>query len=703
MKNNWFLKMSFLACGCMVGSSLFAQGLLVEKKDGSQIKIPYELLECVTVYDADGTISDAVRAAIVGDYYGELKTTVAGTEMSEPVCVARILAQDNGKFSIAIPEKTDGKAARGMELPSMVIKDIEMVKESETVCSFNIDDLTVDVGGTAYVFKGLSGVVNLATETFDFTFSVKPGKMPMFVNGLFSGKKGASTPQVDAPTNLAQCVEADVAALRKLSEVNPQLGLFVGENPSDWKNVVLSWEKNAEGLYAIRSIEIKENADLKDLVLKFDAKGDALVFSNLKEIRVASAGVKEFVVVDQPVLETVSLNGLATAPVAAVKIQGGMALKNIAVENLPATSEIFLGGDALLQVTLNNLPSLQEQSKLRFRTVYGSEGAKDTKIEKLILKGDLSKLNGLYLNDLGLKEFMLETTLPEATGISLNKNNLKGSLNLKGFGKLGTLYVRNNQLEAISVSECPLLKEFDASTNKSLAALDLDLPSLTHLDASETSLTSLDITHLKVLKNLSVSQSKLATVVFDGGNSALERINLSNNALTSFVLPAEVVEPYQIYLNNNLLKTLDLKYAANLEELYVSNNELESFVLPDEKETLGTIECGGNHLTATFLRSIEDNYKDLSDLLAAPQFILNRVDGRQVDAKEEVALGMEPYVVKKVGEGWEEVTDIQHKDGIFTLPEGATYRVICTEDIFSFIIYNMEFSFDAPYLIGEVK
>ena len=174
MKNNWFLKMSFLACGCMAGSSLFAQGLLVEKKDGSQIKIPYELLERVTVYDADGTISDAVRAAIVGDYYGELKTTVAGTEMSEPVCVARILAQDNGKFSIAIPEKT----TRGMELPSMVIKDIEMVKESESVCSFNIDDLTVDVGGTAYVFKGLSGVVNLATETFDFTFSVKPGKMP---------------------------------------------------------------------------------------------------------------------------------------------------------------------------------------------------------------------------------------------------------------------------------------------------------------------------------------------------------------------------------------------------------------------------------------------------------------------------------------------------------------------------------------------
>ena len=567
MKKNWFLKLYILFCGSMLASSLFAQGLLIEKKDGSAIKVPYELLERVTVYDNDDT-----------------------------------------------PQPGD-----------------------------------------------------------------------------------------TTPSNLEECVKEDVAALQKLGAANPQLGIE-GNDPSAWKNLNIVWEKNEAGLYAVSSIEIKAETKLENLALRFDAKKDATIFSALKKIKIANAGVKELVVIDQPALEVVSLNGLDAAPLTAVDVQGGMALQHIAIENLPQATSVFIGGDSLLTVTLNNLPNLKEQSNLRFRTMYAEDNIKDTRIEKLTLKGNFNKLNGLYLNDLGLKVFALETALPEATNISLNKNKLSGALNLKGFDKLTNLNLRNNQLKAISISECPLLKEFDASTNNKLASLDLDLSSLTHLDASESSLTALDITHLKALKNLSVSNSKLASLTFDGTNAALERINLSGNQLTSFVLPAEVTEPYQIYLSGNRLKTLDLKYAANMEELYISNNDLNTFVAPEVKDMLGTLECGGNHFTATFLRNLESSY-EWSDLLAAPQTIPGRVDAakRQVDAKEEVALGMEPYVVKWNGEGWDEITTITHTDGIFTLPADGTYRVICTEDVFDFIIYNMEFSFDAPYLIGEVK
>lgn len=567
MKKHGFLKIGFLFCCYMSGATLFAQGLLIEKKDGSTLKIPYELLERVTVYDGN---------------------------------------------------------------------------------------------------------------------DVQPG--------------------ISKPTELSQCVAEDVAALQQLGKDNPQLGLQ-GGNPSDWQNIEITWEKNAAGLYAVRRIEIKPEAQLKDLSLHFDAKTESSVFSSLKEINIANSGIKELVVINQPVLETVSLNGLNAAPIGAINIQGGMALKNIRIGNLPLIKEVLLGGDSLLDVTLNNLPSLQEQSNLHFRTAYDGANVKDTKIKKLTLKGNLSKLNGLYLNDLGLQEFALETSLPEATGISLNKNRLKGKLNLKGLSKMSSLYLRNNQLEDISISECPSLKELDASTNKELSSLSLDLSSLTHLDASETCLTSLDITHLTALKNISISQSRLTSLTFNSNNSALERINLSNNELTSFVLPAEINKPYQIYLNNNHLKTLDLKHASNLEQLYIANNNLVSFTLPDKKEKLSTIECGGNHLTANFLRNIESNYTGLSDLLAAPQFIFSRVNetARQIDAREEINLGMEPYVVKKNGKKWEEIADITAKDGIFTLPADGTYRVICTEDIFSFIIYNMEFNFDVPYLIGEVK
>ena len=567
MKKNWFLRIYMLFCGSMLATSLFAQGLLIEKKDGSTIKVPYELLERVTVYDNDNT-----------------------------------------------PQPGDA-----------------------------------------------------------------------------------------APTDLAECVKEDVAALQQLGKANPQLGIE-GNDPSAWKSLNIVWEKNEAGLYAVSAIEIKAESKLENLALHFDAKKDAMVFGALKEIKIANAGVKELVVVDQPALEKVSLNGLDAAPIAAVNVQGGMALQHIAIENLPQATSVFIGGDSLLTVTLNNLPSLQEQSMLSFRRLYTENNIKDTRIEKLTLKGNFNKLNGLYLSDLGLKELALETTLPEATGISLNKNQLTGELNLKGFGKLANLNIRNNQLTGISISECPMLKEFDASTNKQLSNLVLDLPNLTYLDANESSLTALDITHLKSLKKLSVSNSQLATLTFNGTNAALERINLSNNQLTSFTLPAEVTDPYQMYLNNNRLKTLDLKYAANLEDLYISDNNLESFVMPDETETLATLECGGNHLTATFLRNVEANYTEISSLLAAPQTMLSRTDvaKRQVDASEEVNLGMEPYVVKWNGNNWEEI-EIGHKDGIFTLPADGTYRVICTEDIFSNFLKNLEFSFDDPYLIGEIK
>ena len=51
MKNNWLLKAYFLFCASVLSSSLFGQGLWVEKKDGTKIRILYEILERVTVYD----------------------------------------------------------------------------------------------------------------------------------------------------------------------------------------------------------------------------------------------------------------------------------------------------------------------------------------------------------------------------------------------------------------------------------------------------------------------------------------------------------------------------------------------------------------------------------------------------------------------------------------------------------------------------
>ena len=53
MKKNWINHTLALFVFSLVGLPAFSQGLLIEKKDGSQIKVPYEEFDCMTVYEAD--------------------------------------------------------------------------------------------------------------------------------------------------------------------------------------------------------------------------------------------------------------------------------------------------------------------------------------------------------------------------------------------------------------------------------------------------------------------------------------------------------------------------------------------------------------------------------------------------------------------------------------------------------------------------
>ena len=53
MRKHWYLNIFMLLLLSFGVESSLAQGLIVSKKDGTKIKVPYELLERVTVYDAD--------------------------------------------------------------------------------------------------------------------------------------------------------------------------------------------------------------------------------------------------------------------------------------------------------------------------------------------------------------------------------------------------------------------------------------------------------------------------------------------------------------------------------------------------------------------------------------------------------------------------------------------------------------------------
>ncbi|WP_156105899.1 leucine-rich repeat domain-containing protein [Porphyromonas cangingivalis] len=515
-------------------------------------------------------------------------------------------------------------------------------------------------------------------------------------------------PEENIPTTIAECVSADIVTLRAIAKANPQAHLFEGDKPKEWKGVELEWVKNKDGKYSVSVFRIKEETKLTDFVLRLEGKGEADVLAHLKTIDIVSAALKEVKIFAQPDLKKVRINGIGKSKVESLDIQGGKALKNVSIEAMPALTAIMLGGDEMESVTLDNLPAFKEQSNLKFRIKNEEEKTEDTVLKSLILKGDLKMLDGLYLSGLGLEELIIEASLPAMTSLSLNRNKLKGTFELKGLEKLQTLYLGNNNISTLKVSACPELTELDASGNATLTVADLNLPGLKTLDLNETGLTALDMSSFASIKKVSAYSSKLVSVTLSAQNSKLSQLNLSENHIEKIDFPQEVKSIFLLTLNKNELKSLDLTHMTSLERALLNDNKLESLVVsPNEKdvESFEHLECKNNHLSAKILRGIPQTLTELSKMEAAPQSLLGRVDveKKQINAVEERnELMLSVIIQKHDGKDWVDAPaeDFSEKGGIYTFSDTGKYRAICAD-------IGLYWKFDTfgkknPYIIGEV-
>lgn len=515
-------------------------------------------------------------------------------------------------------------------------------------------------------------------------------------------------PEENIPTTIAECVSADIVTLRAIAQANPQANLFEGDKPKEWKGVELEWVKNKDGKYSVSVFRIKEETKLTDFVLRLEGKGEADVLAHLKTIDIVSAALKEVKISAQPDLKKVRINGIGKSKVESLDIQGGKALKNVSIEAMPALTAIMLGGDEMESVTLDNLPAFKEQSNLKFRIKNEEEKTEDTVLKSLILKGDLKMLDGLYLSGLGLEELIIEASLPAMTSLSLNRNKLKGTFELKGLEKLQTLYLGNNNISTLKVSACPELTELDASGNATLTVADLNLPGLKTLDLNETGLTALDMSSFASIKKVSAYSSKLVSVTLSAQNSKLSQLNLSENHIEKIDFPQEVKSIFLLTLNKNELKSLDLTHMTSLERALLNDNKLESLVVsPNEKdvESFEHLECKNNHLSAKILRGIPQTLTELSKMEAAPQSLLGRVDveKKQINAVEERdELMLSVIIQKHDGKDWVDAPaeDFSEKGGIYTFSDTGKYRAICAD-------IGLYWKFDTfgkknPYIIGEI-
>jgi len=519
-------------------------------------------------------------------------------------------------------------------------------------------------------------------------------------------------PAEEVPATIADCVPADIEALRAIAKANPEIHLFEGNEPSRWKTVRLKWVKNETGKYAVSALSLEgKDVLINDFVLHLDGgkKGNA-VLSRLQRVDLTAA-VKEAIILSQPALETVRINGAGKAKAEKVNVQGDKILKEVAIEAMPQLTAVMLGGDALEKVTLVDLPKLQDQSNLKFRAGYDDEGnqVEDTNLKELVLGGDLSLLDGLYLRGLNLEKLTLQTLLPQLKSLTLNNNRLSGLFELKGLANLTILNLAKNLLAAVKVSDCPKLEEFDASANKELKECELSLPALKRLDLNETSLTGLDLSSFANLKKVSAYSAKIASVTLGNQNGKLSAVNFSDNQLAELNFPKEVSSVYLLTLNKNAIKSLNLSTMPDLERVSVNSNQLEDLKVGKEAESFEELECKNNHLSAKLLRQIKNTISALNKWDIAPQYLLGRVDveKKQIRATEEInELELTPKVQKKNGDKWADAgaSDFRLENGVYTITGKGTFRVICTGSILepSFGSFSM-FSLSNPYVIGEVN
>lgn len=167
------------------------------------------------------------------------------------------------------------------------------------------------------------------------------------------------------------------------------------------------------------------------------------------------------------------------------------------------------------------------------------------------------------------------------------------ALNTRGCKKLKNLSIGCDNLD---LSEHV---ELNSLTVWSITNLDLSKnPALTYLSCSSTSLTTLDISNLKKLKNLKVNDNKLLTSLNANNLNSLDTITCRNNPnlLTSLDVSGCYSLRY-LYCSGNQLTSLDVSRCQNLTYLWCKSNQLTSLDVSG-CSALKELYCNSNQLTS---------------------------------------------------------------------------------------------------------
>ena len=198
-----------------------------------------------------------------------------------------------------------------------------------------------------------------------------------------------------------------------------------------------------------------------------------------------------------------------------------------------------------------------------------------TKIKKIALS--CKKLDKLNLENNLITSVTYVQNIENLETLDLSNNNIsKGLNNLKQLRKLKTLNISNNP-----IIDFRFLNElnYQSITKLILSNLRLvefserkDLKNLEHLDLSNNFIRNLDLSVMKKIVVLNLSNNRLEELLLENYSDKALRIDASNNNIKCFEVGEKIRQIGKINLSNNNLVCIKMKHEIKFKEAKINLN-----------------------------------------------------------------------------------------------------------------------------------
>ncbi|MGH1383211.1 leucine-rich repeat domain-containing protein [Kordia sp.] len=326
----------------------------------------------------------------------------------------------------------------------------------------------------------------------------------------------------------------------------------------------------------IPSIDVSNNPNLKTLNVSFTQVSTIDVSSNpdLERLSFVNCPVTEIDVTTNLALTHLSV---AQSLVTSVDVSGNPVFESISCRNSPLLANLNMqnGNNANVSLFLaTDTPNLSciQVDNVAYSTANWTSvdtGVNfSTSCPTLVYVPDDNFEQALI--DLGydntIDDYVLASNINTITSLSINDKNIADLTGIQGFTALEELYVFNNPLGSLNLTQNPALELLNAN-NTSLTTIDLTQnPALQFLSIESNSLTTIDITQNSALISASFQSNQL-TAIDVSQNATLENLNLvQNTQLANLDVSAN---PNLITLNLNFtqISSLDVANNSNLETI----------------------------------------------------------------------------------------------------------------------------------------